>query len=153
MTNLDLEQRVHELELRLAAAESMTDILVNEAREQRGLEPIDWERMRADAKAAVDDALATVLGALGVEHTTAPSLSEQLREARATIQRQTLDALTDKEMYDDAMAVLHNCGQRRREADRAVERVRRLAVRWRGSGNASYMSYGEDVLAALDGER
>lgn len=87
MTNIDLEQRVHELELRLAAAESMTDILVNEARKQRGLEPIGWEQMRADAKAAVDDTLATVLGAPGMECNTAPSLSEQLQEAQATIER------------------------------------------------------------------
>ncbi|NKU17568.1 hypothetical protein GS907_02940 [Rhodococcus hoagii] len=60
-----LEQRVQDLELRLAAAESMTDILVNEARLQRGLEPVDWERMRTDAKAAVDTTIATVLDALG----------------------------------------------------------------------------------------
>ncbi|NKV53378.1 hypothetical protein GS914_00010 [Rhodococcus hoagii] len=43
--------------------------------------------MRTDAKAAVDTTIATVLDALGVEHPAAPSLTEQLQEARATIQR------------------------------------------------------------------
>lgn len=87
MTNSDLEQRVQDLELRLAIAESMTDILVNEARKQRGLDPINWEQMRTDAKAAVDTTIATVLDALGVEHNAAPSLSDQLREAQGTIER------------------------------------------------------------------
>ncbi|ORL83917.1 hypothetical protein [Prescottella equi] len=87
MTNIDLEQRVQDLELRLAIAESMVDLLVNESRKQRGLEPVDWEQMRTDAKAAVDATIATVLDALGVEHPAAPSLTEQLREAQGTIDR------------------------------------------------------------------
>lgn len=67
MTNLDLEQRVRELELRLAIAESMTDILVNESRKQRGLDPIDWEQLRNDTKTAVDASMTTITNALGVQ--------------------------------------------------------------------------------------
>ncbi|NKU98526.1 hypothetical protein GS889_14275 [Rhodococcus hoagii] len=85
-----LEQRVQDLELRLAAAESMTDILVNEARLQRGLENRRLGSGCAQTQSRCRHHHRDRARRVGVEHPAAPSLTEQLQEeARATIQRVT----------------------------------------------------------------